>query len=169
MASIGHVAVGLAAGRLYSGARAARAMLGFSVLSMLPDADVIGFAFGVRYADPWGHRGAAHSLAVAACIGLACGLVARFARLPFGKTAAFATATVASHGLLDALTDGGLGIALAWPLTTERFFAPWRPIPVAPIGVRFLSAAGLRVASWELAAFAPFALYALWPRRTTRR
>jgi hypothetical protein len=32
------------------------------LMAMLPDLDVIGFALGVRYGDPWGHRGAAHSL-----------------------------------------------------------------------------------------------------------
>jgi inner membrane protein len=26
-------------------------------LAMLPDLDVIGFALGVQYGDPWGHRG----------------------------------------------------------------------------------------------------------------
>ena len=29
--------------------------------------------------------------------------------------ALFATAVVASHGLLDTLTDGGRGVALLWP------------------------------------------------------
>ena len=53
---------------------------------------------------------------------------------------------VASHGLLDALTDGGLGAALLWPFSDERFFAPWRPLPVAPIGARFWS--GARASRW---------------------
>lgn len=54
-----------------------------------------------------------------------------------------------SHLLLDTLTDGGLGCALLWPFSTERFFAPWTPLPVAPIGRAFLSAEGVRVApSW---------------------
>lgn len=169
MASLGHIAVGLAAGRRYATARAGtatfRAMLAFSALSMLPDADVIGFKLGIRYADPWGHRGASHSLLIAVCVGLACGVLGRTWRLPFWRTTGFAALTVASHGLLDALTDGGRGIALAWPVSIHRFFAPWRPIPVAPIGLGFMSSAGLRVAVWELGAFAPFTVYALWPRR----
>ena len=64
MASIGHIAVGMAAGR-YFGAdrrRARDAAIVFSVLSLAPDADAIGFHFGVQYADPFGHRGASHSL-----------------------------------------------------------------------------------------------------------
>lgn len=70
----------------------------------------------------------------------------------------------ASHGLLDAMTDGGLGIALFWPFTPERYFAPWRPLPVAPIGARLVSARGLRVMLTELVQFAPVFVYALWPR-----
>ncbi|MHC4365405.1 MAG: metal-dependent hydrolase, partial [Planctomycetota bacterium] len=41
----------------------------------------------------------------------------------------------ASHGVLDALTDGGLGIALFSPFDTGRYFFPWRPLRVSPIGI----------------------------------
>ena len=51
-----------------------------------------------------------------------------------------------SHGLLDMLTNGGLGVALFVPMSNERYFFPWRPITVSPIGLsRFVSAWGLRV------------------------
>ena len=43
------------------------------------------------------------------------------------------TAVAASHGLLDAMTDGGLGIGLLTPFSSRRYFWPWRPIPVAYI------------------------------------
>ena len=58
MASVGHVAVGLAAARAFRRGSPPTwwAMAGWSVLSLLPDADVIGFSFGVRYADTWGLR-----------------------------------------------------------------------------------------------------------------
>ena len=73
MASIGHVAIGMAAARVFTRrqARASRvaSMVLWSLLSMAPDADVIGFFFGVRYGDPWGHRGATHSIAVAVLCG----------------------------------------------------------------------------------------------------
>ena len=55
------------------------------------------------------------------------------------------------------------GCALLWPFSDERFFAPWRPLPVAPIGRAFLSSWGLHVALWEAVVFAPFFIYALWP------
>lgn len=46
----------------------------------------------------------------------------------------------ASHGLLDTLTNGGLGIALLWPFSDERYFAPAQVIQVSPINpARFFS------------------------------
>jgi inner membrane protein len=141
-----------------------RSMALWSVLSLLPDADVIGLRFGVAYADPWGHRGATHSLALALALGLVVGLGAAVLRQPALRTALLATLVVASHGLLDTLTDGGLGCALLWPFDDARFFAPWRPIPVAPIGAAFFSARGAAVAVAELVLFSPLLLYALWPR-----
>ena len=79
MASLGHVAVGLAAARMYGDGHRPhwRSAVTWSALSMLPDADVIGFSLGVRYEDPWGHRGATHSFAFAVIVGLAAGLIAR--------------------------------------------------------------------------------------------
>lgn len=51
----------------------------------------------------------------------------------------------ATHPLLDVLTNGGLGVALLWPWSHDRLFAPWRPIAVSPIGAGFFSARGLTV------------------------
>ena len=96
-------------------------------------------------------------MAVAAAIGLAA---PRF-RLPRLRTFAIAAVVLVSHGLLDTLTDGGLGCALLWPFDLTRYFAPWRPIPVAPIGLDFLSPAGFVIAVTELVLFAPLVLFAL--------
>ncbi len=49
----------------------------------------------------------------------------------------------ASHGLLDALTDGRLGAALLAPFSDVRCFFPWRPIAVSPIGGGFFTARNL--------------------------
>jgi hypothetical protein len=78
------------------------------------------------------------------------------------RLGAYVACVVGSHGLLDAMTDGGKGIALLWPFTTQRFFFAWRPIPVAPIGVGFLSMRGLRVAAVEAVEFSPLFAYALF-------
>jgi inner membrane protein len=57
----------------------------------------------------------------------------------------------ASHGILDAMTDGGLGIALLAPFDDTRYFFPFRPIEVSPINIRrFLSGRGLAVLASEL-------------------
>lgn len=161
MASLGHVAVGMAAARLEGGG--ARSMIFWSALSLLPDADVIAFRLGIPYGAPFGHRGASHSLAAAL---LVAAVVAAFTpperRL---RTGALAFAVVASHGLLDALTDGGRGVALLFPASNERFFAPFRPIPVAPIGAGMLSRRGLYVIAVEAVLFLPLIIFALYPRR----
>lgn len=137
------------------------AAAGFCALSMLPDADVIAFALDIPYSDPFGHRGASHSLAFAAGVGALVGLAARRLRLGL-----LIVVVVASHPLLDAFTDGGLGVALLWPWDDARMFAPWRPIPVSPIGASFLSARGLSVVLAELVPSLPLLLYGLWPRRS---
>jgi inner membrane protein len=168
MASLGHLAVGLTAARLYpTDGRFRRmslaAVLFWSALSFLPDADVIGFALGVRYEDEWGHRGATHSLAFALALGTAIGLAARAVRRPALRTGVIASLVLASHALLDTLTDGGLGIAVFWPFDLTRYFAPWTPIPVSPIGLSFLSPYGMYVAAVELLLFAPLVWFAVRP------
>jgi len=137
----------------------------FSALALLPDADVIAFKLGIPYSAPWGHRGASHSLVFAALVALGILGVARLLRLPPGRTALLALFAVGSHGLLDALTDGGLGAALLWPFSEARLFAPVRPLPVSPIGSRMFSTRGLYVVAVEFIAFLPFWTFALWPRR----
>lgn len=119
--------------------------------SMIPDADVLAFGFGIPYASDFGHRGLTHSLFFAVAVGLIAGLLSPI--LKSGRTTAFLFVAIAgaSHGLLDMLTNGGLGVAYFWPIMSERLFFPYRPIEVSPIGIgRFLSADGLRVIGSEL-------------------
>ena len=169
MASIGHVAVGMLLGRYERSAssvgRLAASMGAFSALALLPDADVIAFVFRIPYSAPWGHRGATHSFVFSALVALGLALVARALRLPPVRVGLLSFVALASHGVLDALTDGGLGAALLWPFSNERFFAPVRPLPVAPIGLGMLSARGLFVVLAEGVLFAPFWLYAWRPPR----
>lgn len=139
----------------------------WGALALLPDLDVIGLRLGVAYGDPLGHRGASHSLAAALCVAsLAAVLCLGVRKRGIARTWFWwVLAVVASHGLLDTLTDGGKGVALLWPFTTHRYFAPFRPIPVAPIGAAMASGRGLRVALTEAVIFAPLFAYAFWPRR----
>lgn len=115
------------------------------VCSALPDVDVIGFGFGVRYGDLWGHRGMTHSILFAAVVGIVAGSWLGGSWLQkIGGSALFFLIT-ASHGALDAMTDGGLGIAFFSPFDPTRYFLPWRPILVSPIGAAFFSSRGLAV------------------------
>jgi inner membrane protein len=119
----------------------------------LPDADVAAFAFGIPYGHMLGHRGLSHSLLAAA--GLAAATVGLgFRRGVSGMEPAalgsyFFLAT-ASHGVLDALTNGGLGVAFFAPFENSRYFFPVQPIQVSPIGIRrFFGEAGLAVIKSE--------------------
>jgi inner membrane protein len=147
----------------------APSMGAWALLSMLPDADVMGFSFGIPYTSVWGHRGVTHSFAFALMVGTAAALAARRRRAPALPTGILAALVVSSHGLLDTLTDGGRGIALLWPFTDRRYFAPWHPIPVSPIGLGLLTRFGMRVALHEMLLFAPVFAYAIWPRRARNR
>jgi inner membrane protein len=48
------------------------------------------------------------------------------------------------------MTDGGLGIAFFAPFDNTRYFFPFRPIEVSPIGLAFFSGRGLDVIWSEL-------------------
>ena len=168
MATLGHVAVGVVAARWRSSRPGApplaTSMIGLVALSVLPDADFLAFRLGIPYSNPYGHRGMTHSLLFAVLVGLVVALGLRSRRRPVLGDALLTTLVVASHGVLDAFTTGGLGIEFLWPFDTDRFFAPWRFIPVAPLGARMLSARGLSVLLFEAVLFLPAWLYAFWPR-----
>ena len=56
----------------------------------------------------------------------------------------------ASHPFLDAMTDGGEGIAFFSPFSNHRYFFPYRPIMVSPLGVgAFFGLRGLLVLANE--------------------
>lgn len=121
----------------------------------LPDIDVVSFAFGVRYTDMLGHRGITHSFSFALVLGVVVALVC-FREVPILSSywlllASYFFIITSSHAVLDALTNGGLGVALFAPFTNDRYFFPWRPIEVSPIGLdAFLSGRGLAVLLSEI-------------------
>ena len=124
-----------------------------AVCSMVPDLDVIGFTFGVQYGDLWGHRGMTHSLFFAGLLSAA--LVAAFYRDRVRGAQlwifAYLFLCTASHGVLDAMTDGGLGIAFFSPFDPTRYFFPFRPVAVSPIGIgNFFSTDALRILASEM-------------------
>lgn len=132
------LALAVAAGR---GRISPKLAIAGAVFAVLPDADVVSFRLGIDYAHEWGHRGATHSFVFAALCAAALSLIWREARNL--RAFVFLTASMASHGLLDTLTNGGLGAALLWPFDNSRIFAPETPILVSPIGRNFFSDRGL--------------------------
>lgn len=143
-----HAFFALALGKICSGEpRPARFWALSALCAVAPDADVIAFLFRVPYGDMLGHRGLSHSLLFAFL--LACAVVFVFFRDGAFKRPALVIyffLVTASHGALDALTDGGLGVAFFAPFDQTRYFFPWRPLVVSPIGVgSFFSSWGLAV------------------------
>jgi inner membrane protein len=155
------------------------------VCSMLPDVDVIGFSFGIQYEDMFGHRGFTHSLFFAAVVGAVTAWhLSHHSHLrthpshlshsshPSHRLVLFVwfTGVTISHGVLDALTDGGRGIAFFAPFSNHRYFFPWRPIQVSPIGAGFFSPRGLRVlVSESVWLWVPSAIIAVSARVFRRR
>jgi inner membrane protein len=128
-----------------------RALLLGAASAVVPDFDVLGLYAGIEYGALWGHRGLTHSLCFAALWGaVLAGLCYREqpVRTVIGL---YLFVCTASHGLLDAITDGGLGVAFLSPFDTSRSFFPIRPVAVSPIGVReFFSPYGLQVLLSEI-------------------
>lgn len=119
--------------------------------SILPDIDSLGFHLGVLYGSLWGHRGMTHSLLFAFIVAMLAAMILekRFDRQ--GRLAIVFFLVMISHSVLDAMTNGGLGVAFFSPLNTHRYFFPWRPILVSPIGPgRFFGERGLRIIGNEI-------------------
>lgn len=122
-----------------------------AMCSVLPDFDVLAFNLGIPYRSVWGHRGFTHSALFAVLAGCVIAWTAfRQEELVTMKRsrislAIFFSVAMMSHLALDSLTNGGLGVAALWPVETARYFAPWRPIRVSPIGADFFSAYGMMV------------------------
>jgi len=151
-----HVFVALALGQLQPWKAWPIRFWGLSLFcSIFPDVDVVGLALGVPYEHLLGHRGLTHSFAVAVVIGLVVVRVGFPSVYPgswvwWSLVIHFFLVT-ASHGVLDAMTDGGLGIALFAPFDNTRYFFPWTPIRVSPIGVsEFFTSHGVEVLTSEM-------------------
>jgi inner membrane protein len=119
---------------------------------MAPDLDVLAFALGVPYEHALGHRGLWHALPFAAAAAALLAWVAFRQHAPGWRRAwLYLFLCIGSHGVLDAATNGGLGVALLAPFDTARIFWPLRPIEVSPLSVSaFFSVRGLRVLESEL-------------------
>ena len=159
-----HAIAGLAIGTAFpTGDRKSRLFVLGAIGAVMPDLDTIGFWAGVPYDSVMGHRGFTHSLVFAA-------LFASVAMLAFSDARPgdrrwmwfYLFLATASHGVLDAMTTGGSGVAFFAPIVNRRYFFPWRPILVSPISVtRFFTARGAAVIANEFAwVWVPCAVFA---------
>ncbi len=150
-----HAVVGLGLGAYFAHGEASRRLLAAGALcAVLPDLDVIGLPLGWHLDHPLGHRGLSHSLPFAAAL---AGVIAWLWPSAGGPGPSrvrlwtyFFLAT-ASHGALDAFTNGGRGVAFLAPLSDDRFHAAFRPIEVSPIRVaEFFTDRGVEILANEL-------------------
>ena len=107
------------------------------ICSIIPDVDVIGFYFGIHYGELWGHRGLTHSIFFAALLSVTLTGVWYRQKSLAAKAGigVYLFLCTASHGVLDAMTDGGLGVAFFSPFDATRYFFPFRPVAISPIGI----------------------------------
>ena len=148
---ISHPAVPLAIGLALGSRVIPRRLLEFGVLaSVLPDIDVAAFRFGIPYENMFGHRGFTHSIFFAVLVGVMFACFSKVGRERRWAVFCFTAFAAISHGLLDALTNGGLGVGFFAPFSSQRYFFPADWIEVSPIGTGFFSARGLAVLRSEL-------------------
>jgi inner membrane protein len=131
-----------------------RLALAAAVCAVIPDLDVVTIWMGVRWGHVLGHRGLSHSLlfaAVLAALVVALAFRGRARGRGYLRLWLVIFVATASHGVLDAMTDGGPGVAFLAPWDRTRYFLPWRPLPVSPIGIaRFFSTRGLDIMRAEV-------------------
>jgi inner membrane protein len=172
MASVGHIAIAVAAARGDKDPRRSfptwSAIAGWSLLSIAADIDFIAFAFGIPYGDPLGHRGATHSLAFAALLTAGVAVLAQARRRAAARAAVIAAVVTISHPVLDAMTNHGLGCAFLWPFDSTRYVAPWRIVPTVPSFASLLTFEAVRIGLSELLLFSPILVAGLWPPRRRR-
>ena len=106
---------------------------------MIPDLDVIGFRYGISYADALGHRGFTHSILFAAIAAIITPVIA-FPKISAFHRAWWAVVGLAfiatlSHGVIDAFTDAGLGVGFFIPFGDTRYLAAWRPLATSPLSI----------------------------------
>ena len=123
--------------------------------SVMPDFDVIAFNFGIPYHHMWGHRGMTHSIFFAFLWSLIVTLLYKKWKNPLTSIAAlriflFILYCTITHGILDAMTTGGMGIAFFAPFSDQRYFLPWRVIRVSPLSIdAFFSHRAFRILKSE--------------------
>lgn len=153
---LGHSILGVSSAQIFSiPKKHALSVLVISIIcSVFPDVDVLGYKYGVLYDSLWGHRGFTHSLVFSFLLPSLFTLFFLKKNTPLHITLKifiiFLVSSV-SHSILDAFTNGGLGVAFFSPFSEERIFFDYQPIQVSSFRVSdFLTARGLSVIKSEI-------------------
>ena len=131
---LGHAVAGLAITSACSDGRLPRRTWPLAaVCAVAPDLDWFVSLANVHRGHFLNHRGVAHSLTAALVLaGAAFVLGFRPERRRHRVWLCLALAAL-SHGLLDACTSGGVGVALFAPFSDTRWACLWQPGWVAPL------------------------------------
>ena len=165
MASIAHLAAGAVCGAAYARATSSKpshAVAVFAVVALSPDLDFLALNFPEGSAGtPLEHRVMTHSLAFALVAGALLGgaMTSRGRRL---HGVVWTVLALASHGVLDALTDNGPGPRLLWPFSRSPVQFAWHPLPGTEFFQEYFTPAAIPVVSAELLWSLPMLLLAWW-------
>ena len=131
--TLSHAAVAIAAGTVFSSRPAPKHFWAVSIAcAVIADVDLIPFLCGVPYDHFFGHRGFFHSIFFGLLVSIAATkYVSSVSKgLPEAWVRYFTLFFLlcVSHGLLDALSNGSIGVALFSPIDPTRYFFPWQPV-----------------------------------------
>jgi inner membrane protein len=130
----GHAVAGLTIAAAFKGDRLPRrTWIVATACAVAPDADWFVSLLPLARGHALNHRGAAHSLFAALVLATLALVVAyRPLQRRFRLWLCLAAAAV-SHGLLDACTCGGVGVALFMPFSDTRWACVFQPVHVSPL------------------------------------
>lgn len=130
----GHTLAGLAISAAYTGGRPPRRVWVLATACALaPDLDWFTAFVPATAGTSLAHRGLSHSLLAAGLIAVAAMVMGLRPQLGSPRHWACMLSAAFSHGLLDACTFGGTGVAFLLPLSDARFVCVWQPLFVSPI------------------------------------
>jgi len=131
---LGHALAGLTISAAYTQGRPPRrTWILATACAVAPDLDWFTGFLKLSDGNSLSHRGMSHSLLAAALIAAAAMLIGFRPRLRSPRHWACMLSAAFSHGLLDACTFGGTGVAFLLPFSRARFVCLWQPIFVSPI------------------------------------
>jgi inner membrane protein len=131
---LGHAAAGLAITSAFHRDKLPRRTWGLAAFcAMAPDFDWFVSLLPLHRGHFLNHRGVTHSLFAAVLLAAVVYFIAFRPHQRRGAVWLCLTVAALSHGLLDACTSGGVGVALFMPFSETRWACIWQPGHVAPL------------------------------------